>query len=300
MSDQKDHFTIHMPWKRALRYRAEAAFVYLIWGFFKMMPVTWASALGGGLLRFIGPKLAASRKAIKNIALSFPEKTDAEHRDILIGMWENLGRVVGEYPHLNKIWQRTEVIGGDYLHDLREANKPGILFGGHLANWEVQPLVTVNHGLDVGIVYRKPNNPYVADLIYQTRCKTGNTIQVEKSAKGARQLTQILKQKGIVGMLMDQKLNQGMAIPFFGRDAMTAPSLGQFAVKYDAVVIPIQIARVKGVSFRATVYPPMEIQKTGDKENDIRQVLIEMNQYFEEWIRENPSQWLWLHRRWPD
>lgn len=295
---KKIHFTVHMPWQRRLRYLSEAAFVYLLWGFFKILPVTWASAIAGSTLKFIGPKLAASRKAFNNIADAFPEKTADEHQKILVGMWENLGRVVGEYPHLNKIWERTEVIGGDHLHALKKSGKSGILFGGHFSNWEVQPLVTVNHGLDVGIVYRKPNNPYVADLIYKTRCKTGNSIQIEKSAKGARQLTQILKKDGIVGMLMDQKLNQGMPIPFFGRDAMTAPSLGQFSLKFDATVIPIQIARKQGVSFKATVYPPMEIQKTGDKEADVRKVLTEMNQYFEDWIRENPEQWLWLHRRW--
>ena len=300
MSKQKEHFTIHMPWKRALRYRVEAGFVYLIWGFFKILPVSWASATGGFLLRKLGPKMAVSRKAMHNIVLSFPEKSTMEHQDILVGMWDNLGRVVAEYPHLSKIWQRTEVIGGQHLHDLKKSGKAGILFGGHLANWEVQPLVTVNHGLDVGIVYRKPNNPFVANLIYNTRCKTGNKIQIEKSAQGARHLTRILKDKGIVGMLMDQKLNQGMAIPFFGREAMTAPSIGQFALKYDAVVIPIQIARIKGASFRATVYPPMDIDNTGDKEADIRRILTQMNACFEDWIRENPSQWLWLHRRWPD
>ena len=101
-------------------------------------------------------------------------------------------------------------------------------------------------------------------------------------------------------MLVDQKMNDGIAVPFFGRDAMTAPALAQFALKYDCPVVPVRVELLGGAYFRMTFYPALEIVPTDDRHADILRIMTEVNAIMESWIRDRPAQWLWLHRRWPN
>jgi len=294
----KPHFTVKLPLKRRLRYLFETAIAFMLYGFFWLLPISWASNTGGAILRFIGPKLGASRKALTNIQNAFPEKPADEHQKILIGMWDNLGRVVAEYPHLHHIWKNVEFVGREHMEAVRDDGLPGFLFGGHLANWEVQAIAAKNINLDVGLVYRKPNNPWVDSLLKHCR-NSGGSFHMTKSHQGARQIMSTLKAGGHIGMLVDQKLNEGIAIPFFGRDAMTAPAIAQLALKFKCPITPARVERVKGAKFRVTIYPPVEICPTGDKKEDVKRVMTDINKTLEGWIRERPEQWLWLHRRWP-
>ena len=110
----------------------------------------------------------------------------------------------------------------------------------------------------------------------------------------------IVRKGGHLGMLVDQKLNAGIAVPFFGREAMTAPALAQLGLKFGIPLIPVSVARLNGARFRVNFHPPLEMPNSGDRAADVRTVMSEVNRLLEGWIRESPAQWLWLHRRWPD
>ena len=132
-----------------------------------------ASALGGALARTIGPYLTIHRRAISNLKAAFPEKGEAEIAAIARGMWENRGRGAGEYPHLDKIDTLNsegyvEVVGSKYIKLLRDDNKPGIFFSGHIANWEIAPQTAVQRGVQIDRVYRTANNPLM-DSLYERR-----------------------------------------------------------------------------------------------------------------------------------
>jgi KDO2-lipid IV(A) lauroyltransferase len=243
--------------------------------------------------------MGISRVALRNLALTFPEKSEEERRAILIGMWDNIGRVAGEYPHLSRLAPRIEIVGVEHLDRTRQNATGAIFFGGHLANWEIGPLAGRMHGLPVSLVYRRPNNPWVDGLLHDAR-NFGVVRQIAKGTSGGREILSVLKNGGAVGMLMDQKMNEGLAIPFFGRPAMTAPAIAQFALKLDCPLYPLRIERLENARFRVTVFPPLKIEKTNDREADVRGILETINAYLEEWIRAKPEQWLWIHRRWPE
>jgi KDO2-lipid IV(A) lauroyltransferase len=95
-------------------------------------------------------------------------------------------------------------------------------------------------------------------------------------------------------------MNDGIAVPFFGRPAMTAPALAQFALKYDCPLVPVHVVREGGFRFRVIVEPPLEVRPTGDRHGDLATITGAVNRVIEGWIRATPGQWLWLHRRWPD
>jgi len=300
MTEQsKKHFSDRMPFRRGVRYAFETMLAYVIFGFFWILPLDMASGLGGWLLRSIGPKMATSRKALKNIRRAFPEKTPAEHDDILKGMWDNLGRVIAEYPHLYHIWERVELVGGEHLENLRDDDAPGMVIGGHLANWEIMPLSAGKKDLKISLVYRKPNNPWVDSLLLYTR-KIGGDNHIPKNSAGARKMLSTLRKGGHLGVLVDQKLNEGIAVPFFGRDAMTAPAVAVFGLKFKCPIHPARVERIGGANFRLTILPAMELPDTEDKDADVLAIMTEVNALLEGWIRERPEQWLWLHRRWSD
>jgi KDO2-lipid IV(A) lauroyltransferase len=99
-------------------------------------------------------------------------------------------------------------------------------------------------------------------------------------------------------MLVDQKMNDGIPVPFFGRKAMTSQGIAKLALQFNYPIVPCQIIRKKGCYFKQIIYPPLSINKTGDDEKDCYNIMLEINQIFEKWIIQNPSQWFWFHNRW--
>jgi KDO2-lipid IV(A) lauroyltransferase len=274
---------------------------YVLYWFFSAMPIAMASNFGGWLMRKIGPKLGQSKKARANLVRAFPEKSAAEIENIIAGMWENLGRSVAEIPHLHKLkpgGKHIEIVGAENGLATKDDGKAGLFFTGHIGNWEVSMCIATVLDMEMMSVYRAPDNPWVDNLFMRAR-KTFRGELVKKGPEGARKLTRFLKDGGHACMLVDQKMADGIAVPFFGRDAMTAPALAQFAVKYDAPIIPVRVERLGGVNFRMTFYPELKFEKSGDRHADILAIMTDVNATMESWIRERPEQWLWVHRRWP-
>jgi KDO2-lipid IV(A) lauroyltransferase len=89
-------------------------------------------------------------------------------------------------------------------------------------------------------------------------------------------------------------------VPFFGRDAMTAPALAMLALRFDCAVLPVRVERLRGAHFRLTVYPSLPLPQSGDRAADTLALMTQVNRTLETWIHERPEQWFWLHRRWPD
>lgn len=281
--------------KRFIGYPVEAALVYALYGFFRLLPLDMASNLGGWIGRSLGPRLGASKKVRRNLALAMPELSAAQRDAITTGMWDNLGRVMAEYPHLGELdTSRVEVIGKEHLDAVLAQKRPLLMVSGHLANWEVIPLTATNHGLDPQLIYRHANNPYVEKLLSRAR-SVGSTRLARKGVEGARSVHGALRNSEVVGMLVDQKHNRGLAIPFFGQPAMTAPAVAELALKYSAPIIMGRLERLGGARFRVTIDPPLDVSS-----GNVTEILTRINARLEEWIRLRPEQWLWLHKRWSD
>jgi len=286
---------------KKIRYFLEACLVYSLFKIFGMMPMDKASACGGWLGRTIGSFMGASRKAESHIRKALPEKNDAEVKDILRGMWDNLGRNLAEAPHLEEIcMKRVEVINPEIFTDLQNDNKPAVVFTGHLANWEIAcPTPYLHKGIDIVPLYRAPNNPWIDRLLNRTRSLEGRLKTIAKSKSSARQIMEAMKNGSHMGILIDQKYNQGIMIPFFGHDAKTSPAFVQFAQKFDCPLVPARLERLGGVHFRLSMQPRMNIFNADGTPRPVEDVMIEANTMLEEWISLRPEQWLWLHRRWP-
>jgi Kdo2-lipid IVA lauroyltransferase/acyltransferase len=284
-------------------HRLEAAIAAFAGWVVGLLPVDWASALGGALGRWIGPRLGITKRARTNLHDAMPGLSAAETASIIRGMWDNLGRVAFEYPHLRRIEVfatdgRVETSGLEHLDRALAAKRSVIMFSGHIGNWEIAALAGGQYGIDVAQIYRAANNPLVDRMVARLRGDQGELIP--KGAVASRRAVAALRRGGHLSLLADQKLNDGIPVPFFGHDAMTAPALALLALRFDCDVLPVRVERLRGARFRLTVYPPLAVSRTGERDADVAALMLEVNRTLEAWIRERPAQWFWLHRRWPD
>ncbi len=287
-----------------IRYLAEGIGLAFIWGLFRLLPIDAASGLGGWLGRSIGPRVRISLTARANIRQALPRLTPAQVDAVIAGMWDNLGRNFGEYPHIGRFYPsgRVEIAGLEYALQLRDDGIGGIFFSAHYGNWELLSLSSVPIGMPPAVVYRHANNPLSERLIQWIRIKAYHPLQGAeyiRKKKGLRPLLRALREGKHLAMLVDQKLDQGIPVPFFGREAMTAPALAQLAMKLRIPVVPMKMERLHGARFRLTFYPPLEFQRSADMDADVMAAMRQINTMFEDWIRERPDHWLWLHNRWP-
>jgi len=283
--------------------RLEAWGAAFFFGVFKLLPLDCASAVGGALARRIGPFLGVSKHARRNIRRAFPELSETEIADLIGSMWSNLGRVAAEYPHLRKIrvfepGGRVETHGFEHVDRAVAAGRRMIVFSGHIANWEIGMLAGAQHGISVAQIYRALNNPLMDRMIARFRGDRGEFIP--KGAIAARRAIAGLRRGTHLGLLADQKMNDGIPVPFFGRPAMTAPALAVLALRFDCDVLPLRVERLDGARFRVTVFPPLPLHRSGEPHAEAVALMAQINAILETWIRDRPEQWLWLHQRWPD
>ncbi len=287
----------------------EALPVYVVYGFLKILPPRWASLSMGHLCK-LGRFLPIHQKVVTRIQTAFVEKSELECHAIANGMWKNLGQIIGEFPHVNKLSGvfkstsqnriggfRVDVQGAEHLEELKKNKKKGFFFSGHFANWEIGSIVTQTFGLPLALIYRRPNNPRVDRLLRNTRNSVENLTYLPKGASGVRALLKLLRQGSHVGMLMDQKMNEGLSVPFFNKSVPTATALVDLCLKFEGTLMGVQVIRHGPCAFTIIYHPPLTISPSSDKNTQLYDTLCDLNKQLESWVRMHPEQWFWLHNR---
>ncbi len=264
-----------------------------------------ASNFMGGLCRGIGPLLPVSRVANANLSRAFPEHDAAWRAEIVRRMWENLGRTAGEFPHLatlphdSRAGPSWEMEGAEHLVTQAERGGPAIFVSGHIGNWEMLPPAVAAYGMPFSSVYRPAANRMVDDIILGLRRQAlaADVPMFPKGAAGAREALAHMRRGGYLGMLVDQKMNDGIEARLFGLPAMTAPAAAALALRFRCPVIPGHVERVGPARLRLVAEAPLALPDTGDRQADILALTQAINDCLERWIRQRPESWLWLHRR---
>jgi KDO2-lipid IV(A) lauroyltransferase len=176
---------------------------------------------------------------------------------------------------------------------------PVLFFSGHIGNWELLPVVSASFGVPLGIFYRAAKNVAVDALLSEIRAEGSEGPLFAKGPAGARGALRHLGEGGALALLVDQKMNDGIPVPFFGRPAMTASALAAFALRHGCPVIPAYTRRLGPARFRIILETPLPLPESGSREERIAALMTQVNARLEFWIRLNPESWLWLHRRWP-
>ena len=289
--------------RQRLMWRLETlAWDVIYWAPMKAMGPDRASDFGGWLFKKLGPLLSQHKTVRRNLKLAFPEKSDAEREQIALDSWESVGRTAGEIPHLPRIHpyksDRVEVIGGEYYDQIENAPHGAVFVSGHFANWEIMGASVVCRPVDCLITYRALNNPHIDRRINKLRHAYGTGTLTPKGL-GTRELMRALSQGRSAGLMNDQKFNEGLPIPFFGYDAMTAPGPSRLALKYNVPIVLVVTRRVGPARFQVVVNPPIQPNPTGDTQADVKRLVTQITAFIEQEVRRTPGQWFWQHRRWP-
>ena len=265
-----------------------------------------ASNLGGAVARTVGPWLPASRTADRNLRRALPELDRAARRRVVRGVWDNLGRTVAELPHVASLGPTErgpgwELAGGEHVAALVRQGGPVLMFSGHLGNWEMLPAVAAREGVPFASIYRASGNPAVDALLRGMRAAANAGMpQFPKGARGARDALAHVRRGGSLGLLVDQKMNDGVEATFFGLPAMTANALASIAVSRRLPVMGVNVVRLGPARCRVVVEPPLPAPDTGDRQADVMALTQAVNDSLERWVRARPEGWLWLHRRWKE
>ena len=263
----------------------------------------------GRIMRAAGPWFPEHKIGRDNLVGAFPDKSPEEIETILRGVWENLGRVGGEFAHLDRMKVLDFERGGeaDVVYDriaferflaIRDSGRPTLVFSAHLANWEVPALAPAYYNVRSNLLYRRPNIGSIADAVVAMRAGCmGNLIPSGLDAPV--RLLHALERGEHVGMLVDQHMVKGVDVVFFGRWAKANPLIAQLARHSGAAIRGVRVVRKPdGNSFWGELTDEIAPARDADGKVDIQGTMQIITGIVEGWVREHPEQWLWLHRRW--
>ena len=265
-----------------------------------------ASDFCGAVARRIGPLLPAHRIGQANLRAAFPDKDAAWIEATLREAWDNLGRVAGEYVHMARIWDfdpdhpstgRIQTDSVPLFDLLRLDGKPALCFAAHLANWELPAIAAAAHGLPSAVVYRMPNNKAVAKEIVRIRAPLMGRL-IRTRAQAALEMAAALDAGEHVGMVVDQHFSRGVDVTFFGRRCKANPSVARLARRFDCPVVGVRVVRLPDHRFRIEGFGPYDLPREEDGQIDVTAATQMITTVIEGWVRENPGQYLWFHRRW--
>jgi len=259
-------------------------------------------ALVGRVALLLTPRLR--RAGDLNLRLAFPGKTAAERQQTLRKLYRNLGWLLAEFcqmprytPEMIRSFIRYE--GLEHYLAARNGGKGVLILTGHLGAWELSSFYHSLMGYPMSIVIRRLDNPLVDNLVNRIRCLHGN--QVLHKDDFARGLLASMRRGETVGILMDTNMTppQGTFVDFFGHSACTGSGLARVAMKTGARVLPgFLLWEEPTQQYVLRFGAPLALFSSNNTEADALANTALFTKVIEDYIRQYPDQWLWVHRRW--
>jgi KDO2-lipid IV(A) lauroyltransferase len=208
--------------------------------------------------------------------------------------WEILELLLAPLPVISR---KVIILGEEHIQAALAQGRGMIAIAAHAGNWEY---TVMGYGLKyrpVAVVGREMDQPWAARLARYLRQRGGNSMVAKQ--KGMKEILTYLGQNRIVGVVIDQNTTTagGLLVDFFGRPARTTP-VAAILARRGVPVVPTLSRRLADGRHLLMVLPPLPLTKTADPQADIQRHLELQNRVIEAWVRAEPSQWLWLHRRW--
>ena len=289
---------------KIIRYFLEFILVIFFFLVFKIIGLKLSSDLGEIIGKYFGPLFRKRTIAKKNILIAFPNFNEKSINEMIERMWKNIGRIFGEYIHINKFSiidnnkKKIVFTNRNNAEILKKNNKPIVFFSGHFANFELMAKCLQELGFDIGAIYRPLNNIFLNPIMEFIRKKYICPIQIEKGSNGTKKLIKHISNNNPLALMVDQRLSSSIRVPFFDQPATTTITPAQLAIKYDALLVPVFLKRLEKTNFEFFIEEPLITNRTNDYDKDIFNITQIMNIKIEEFIKRDPAHWLWSHDRW--
>ncbi len=289
---------------KVVKYFFEFISIISLFCIFKIIGLKNASNLGSIIGRSIGPLFRSKNIIKQNLKIGLGDIDTKTQSEIINSMWSNIGRTFAEYIFLkdfkfNKTnFDHIKINGTNYLDQIKKENEPVIFFSAHLANFELMAMELDKSGIKCAAIYRPLNNFFLNPLMEYLRMKYICPTQIPKGRIGMREIINRVRDGYSIALMVDQRVGEGPRVPFFNKPAHTTTIPAQLALKYSCKLVPIFIERKNNINFEMTIYEPYKIEKTGNNEEDIKNITMKINKIIEKMIIKNPKQWIWSHNRW--
>ena len=278
-----------------------------IGGLMRLVPRRMRLACGRTLGSLVYALDARHRNiTIDNVSQAYGnEKSDEETRAIAEGAFRHFGAMVFELitlgsPSANKIDALVALEGAEHYQRARAKGKGVILITGHFGNWELHG---VAHGYHLGRIHvlaRVQDNPYLNRWLEKIRAISGNEVVYKQ--KALTHMRRLLKAGETIALVIDQNVHvqDAVFVDFFGRKAATTPVPAWFALRTGATLMPAFCVPLSDGRYRAVYSEPIDCERYRDMDRDdaILAITQELARVQENYIREYPDCWLWMHRRW--
>ena len=270
--------------------------IFLLFPFSKKV----SSKIISNLFMFLGKLSKYNKIAKNNCKIVFPNLSEDEITKIINNSWQNLGHNLFELTFLKKLLKdknKIEIKGLEVLENIGKENLPVIFFSIHSSNWEVCVPFLDHNDFKIGAIYRHINNTLFNKYVYKQRTnalKTKDSFYTPKGKISAKEIIEgVINNKNIF-LLVDQKDSAGTEINFFGKKVKTQTGFLKIARKYNLKIVPMKNIRLPNNNLQITFEQPL--LHNNDEVSDEKKML-EINSIIEKWIRQNPDNWFWQHKR---
>lgn len=258
----------------------------------------------GKTAQFLGKFSSRHKLTLQNLAYAYSFKQNSDIDAIAKKMWYNMGVLVAEYFSLNKIVGNSQKIHKNIifenehiLKNIATSNKSNIFFTAHIGNFELLPICAKAYNIDMAILFRTPNNKYIAQMLAKIRKNFLPNI-IPSDSLAIFKLTENLKNNKNIGILVDQKYNKGIKCSFFGKEVKTNPLAIKLAEKFNCDLYPAFCVRISNGKYKIILQEKLELIKDKNGKINVQANCQLLNDIVEQWVRDYPEQWMWFHNRW--
>ena len=282
-----------------IKYFFQFLFVIIFFFFFKILGFKKSSIISGKIFEIIGPLFRPKNIIHSNIKKALPNISHGDLKKIVKLMWNNYGRVFGEYIFIKDFRNGTldskiQVEGQEILDDIKDLNKQVIFISGHFSNFELMAMHLEKSGIRLSAIYRPLNNIFLNKIMERIRKKYICKEQVKKGIGGLKKLINLKKNNYSTALMIDQRVSEGIKSNFFNHEALTTTIPAQLVKKFKIPVVPIFIERINGTNFKIIINKPINFKD----ECTIKKITDQLNLVLEKMIIQKPHQWIWSHNRW--
>lgn len=286
-------------------------YFYVAWLFSKLvliLPYKFTVGFLSNIIGWLAYYLVADarKKARKHLTMCFPQKTSQEINKIIKTIFRyeaknffemlNFPKMSDEFLDSVAKMEQKQI---DTFNKLFERKKGLLILSGHIGNWElIAAGIARNYKLNV--IAKKIYIEELNNMLVRYRNMKNVNVILRSETSSARKMLKALRNNEIIAMLIDQDTSvQSVFVDFFGMPASTPLGLASLALKTGTPIVMAADKRLPGYKHQFVmseeIVPP---ETTGDFDTDVKNFTAKLTKCLEDFIRENPEQWVWFHERW--
>ncbi|VAW19830.1 Oligopeptide ABC transporter, periplasmic oligopeptide-binding protein OppA (TC 3.A.1.5.1) [hydrothermal vent metagenome] len=257
---------------------------------------------------FIGYQFTIRQKrtARESLKIAFgDEKSDEEIKKIVKRCFRSFGEGMVEilYYMSHPEFARGKVVfeGKEYIDEAFKKGKGIVAVTAHFGNFPLMMLTCASEGYPVNSIIRPTRDKLVEEFLLKKRDQSGvHTVYAQPRKKCVSESLKVLRNNEMLFIPLDQNFGSsgGVFVDFFGQKAATATGPAVFASRTNAEVLLMFIIRQENGMHKIVVEPPFKMDETSSEEERVQVNIGRMTKRIEEYIRQYPHEWGWMHRRW--